>query len=96
MNIAFAPFRLTLIEGSSTNWNPNHAKRTNVTVSISDIKAFIAYAAMDVFIAVGMFAVAPKGLGQVLGVAFALMLLPVPALVLYFTRWRNVAHGKQA
>ena len=67
-----------------------------MTVSISDIRAFVAYAAIDVLIAVGMFAVAPKGFGQVMGVAFALMLLPLPLLVLYFTRWRKVAHRKQA
>ena len=67
-----------------------------MTVSISDIRAFVAYAAIDVLIAAGMFAVAPKGLGQVMGVAFALMLLPLPLLVLYFTRWRKVAHRKQA
>ena len=49
-----------------------------ITVLISDIRVFVAYAAIDVLIAVGMFAVAPKGLGQVMGVAFALMLLPLP------------------
>ena len=67
-----------------------------ITVSISDIRVFVAYAAIDVLIAVGMFAVAPKGFGQLMGVAFALMLLPLPLLVLYFTRWRKVAHRKQA
>ena len=67
-----------------------------ITVSISDIRVFVAYAAIDVLIAVGMFAVAPKGFGQVMGVAFALMLLPLTLLVLYFTRWRKVAHRKQA
>tara|TARA_B110000483_G_scaffold25307_1_gene30072 strand:+ start:1222 stop:1443 length:222 start_codon:yes stop_codon:yes gene_type:complete len=67
-----------------------------ITVLISDIRVFVAYAAIDVLIAVGMFAVAPKGFGQVMGVAFALMLLPLPLLVLYFTRWRKVAHRKQA
>ena len=68
----------------------------NITVLISDIRVFVAYAAIDVLIAVSMFAVAPKGFGQVMGVAFALMLLPLPLLVLYFTRWRKVAHRKQA
>ena len=68
----------------------------NITVLISDIRVFVAYAAIDVLIAVGMFAVAPKGFGQVMGVAFALMLLPLLLLVLYFTRWRKVAHRKQA
>ena len=67
-----------------------------ITVSVSDIRAFIAYAAVDVLIAVGMFAVAPKGFGQVLGVAFALALLPLPAAVLYFTRWRKAFSKNEA
>jgi hypothetical protein len=63
-----------------------------IAVSLSDIGAYVAYAAIDVLIAIGMFAAAPSGLGQVLGVAFALALLPLPAVVLYFTRWRKAAH----
>ncbi|HVU34712.1 MAG TPA: hypothetical protein VHE61_14865 [Opitutaceae bacterium] len=62
-----------------------------VTVSAREIGAYIAYAAVITLVAVGMYAVAPKGLGQILGVGFALMLLPIPVVVLYFTRWRNRA-----
>ncbi|MDB4385043.1 hypothetical protein N9023_05035 [Opitutaceae bacterium] len=62
-----------------------------VTLSLSDIGAYVAYAAIDVLIAIGMFSVAPSGVGQFLGVAFALILLPLPAVVLYFTRWRKAA-----
>jgi hypothetical protein len=66
-------------------------EESKVTVSIHEIGTFIAYAAIDALMAVGMYAVAPKGLGQMLGVAFAVALLPVPAVVLYFTRWRKAA-----
>ena len=62
-----------------------------VVVSLHEIGAFVAYAAIITLVAVGMYAVAPKGFGQVLGVAFAVMLLPVPVVVIYFTRWRKKA-----
>jgi hypothetical protein len=57
-----------------------------VTVTVAEMGAFHAYAAIVAAIAAGMYAVAPKGLGQILGVIFAASLLPVPPLVLYFTR----------
>lgn len=62
-----------------------------LAVSPREIGVFVAYAAIIAVIAVGMYAVAPRGLGQVLGVAFALILLPVPLVVVYFTRWRKRA-----
>lgn len=71
------------------------SEEQTITVSISDIRAFIAYAAIVALIAVGMYAVAPEGLGQLLGVAFALVLLPLPVAVRYFTRWRKVFEHKQ-
>lgn len=61
-----------------------------VAVSLHEIGTFIAYAAIIAVIAVGIYAVAPKGFGQIIGVAFAVALLPVPAVVLYFTRWRKL------
>ena len=67
-----------------------------VTVSVHEIGTFIAYAAIISVITVGMYAVAPKGLGQIMGVAFAVALLPVPVVVLYFTRWRKAAGEKKA
>ena len=66
-----------------------NAHESKVTVSVREIGTFVAYAGIIALMAVGMYAVAPKGLGQILGVAFALMLLPVPVVVLYFTRWRK-------
>lgn len=68
-----------------------NTREPKALLSGSEIRAYIAYAAIDVLIAIGMFAVAPKGLGQVLGVAFALALLPLPAVVLRITRRRKAA-----
>ena len=73
-----------------------NTKEPKVTVSIREIGTFIAYAAIVAVIAVGMYAVAPKGLGQMMGVAFAVALLPVPAVVLYFTRWWKGASEEEA
>lgn len=66
------------------------SEEPKVAVSLHEIDTFIAYAAIIAVIAVGMYAVAPKGFGQIIGVAFAVALLPVPAVVLYFTRWRKL------
>ncbi|MCP5530352.1 MAG: hypothetical protein H7A44_07905 [Opitutaceae bacterium] len=66
------------------------SEEPKVAVSLHEIGTFIAYAAIIAVIAVGMYAVAPKGFGQIIGVAFAVALLPVPAVVLYFTRWRKL------
>ena len=74
----------------SPSMNPMDSEKQNITISISDLRAFIAYAAIDVLIAVGLYAVAPEGLGKILGIALALVLLPLPAVVLYFNRRRNI------
>ena len=47
-----------------------------------------AKAPVLIVIAVGLYAVAPSKAGQVLGVAVALVLLPVPLVVAYFSRRR--------
>ena len=73
-----------------------NTEEQKVTVSVHEIGTFIAYAAIIAVMAVGMYAVAPKGLGQMMGVAFAVTLLPVPVVVLYFTRWRKGAGEKKA
>lgn len=62
-----------------------------LAVSPREVAVFLAYAAIVAVIAVGMYAVAPRGLGQVMGVALALLFLPVPLVVVYFTRWRKRA-----
>jgi hypothetical protein len=60
-----------------------------VAVSVRDIVGFIACAAIDLLIAVGMYAVAPEGIGRAIGVAFALALLPLPVVVAYVMRRRK-------
>ena len=54
-----------------------------------EIRVFYSYAVIDAAIAAGMYAVAPKGRGQLLGVLLAVLLLPVPPLVVYLLRRRK-------
>ncbi len=54
-----------------------------------EVRAFRYYAVVDAAIAAGLFVVAPKGLGQLLGVLLAVLLLPVPPLVVYLLRRRK-------
>jgi hypothetical protein len=54
-----------------------------------EIVGFRIHAVVVAAIAAGMFAVAPKGFGQILGVLFALVLLPLPPLVIYLLRRRK-------
>lgn len=57
----------------------------------AEIKAFRLHAVVVAGIAAAMFVIAPKGLGQVLGVLFAILLLPIPPLVIYLLRRRKAA-----
>ena len=54
-----------------------------------EIRAFRIHGVIVAAIVVGMAFVAPKGTGQILGMLFALALLPVPALVIYLLRRRK-------
>ena len=65
-----------------------------VSVAVRDVVGFVAYAAVLIVIAVGLYAVAPSKAGQVLGVAVALVLLPVPLVVAYFSRRRVRRTGR--
>jgi hypothetical protein len=67
----------------------NQEANPRVGFTVAEIKAFKLHAVIVASIALGMFAVAPRGLGQVLGVQFAILLLPVPPLALYFLRRRK-------
>jgi hypothetical protein len=67
-----------------------------VAFTREEVRAFRIHAVIVAAIAAGMFAVAPKGLGQVLGVLFAMALLPLPPLVIYLVRRRKVADEKKA
>jgi hypothetical protein len=54
-----------------------------------EMRVFKSFAVIAVAIAAGMYVVAPKGVGQLLGVIFAVALTPVPPLVIFLVRrWR--------
>jgi hypothetical protein len=55
-----------------------------------EIRSFKLYAIEVAAIAVAVFLVAPRGMGQVIGVTFALSLVPVPPIVIYLFRRRRV------
>lgn len=55
-----------------------------------EIMAFQINVAVCMAVAAGMFFVAPPGVGQILGVAFAAALMPLPPMVIYLSR----RHGR--
>ncbi len=54
-----------------------------------EIRAFKIYAVIVAAIGAALSVVAPKGVGQTLGALFAVALLPIPPLVVYFFRKRR-------
>ena len=64
-------------------------QQSRVAFTREEVRIFRIHAIIAAAIAAGMFAVAPKGLGQALGVLFAIVLLPVPPLVVYLVRRRK-------
>jgi hypothetical protein len=70
----------------------NVTKDHRVTFTQGEIRVFRSYPAIPVMIAAAMFFAAPKGIGQVIGILFALALIPVPPLVIYFIRRRRHAN----
>ena len=67
----------------------NSTDQPKVTFTRVEIRAFRIYAVVLAAIAAGMVVVAPRGLGQVLGVLFAAVLLPIPAAIIYLVRRRR-------
>ena len=65
----------------------NERPRTGFTPN--ELRVFKYHAVIVAAIAAGMYAVAPKGVGQLVGVLFAIALLPVPPLVVYLLRRRK-------
>ena len=70
---------------------PNVTLELNERVAFTpkEISAFKIYAVIIAAIAAGMFVVAPKGAGQILGIVFAIVLLPIPPLMIYLVRRRK-------
>jgi uncharacterized membrane protein YbhN (UPF0104 family) len=54
-----------------------------------EARCFQIYALLIAAIGAGMFVAAPKGLGQVVGVLFSVLLLPVPPFAIYLIRRRK-------
>jgi hypothetical protein len=69
--------------------NEGKPKSPAVAFTPAEIRSFRISAVLCAAIAAGIFVVAPKGLGQVIGVLFAAALVPVPPLVIYFLRRRR-------
>ena len=61
-------------------------KKPRAGFTVEEIKIFRIHAVLMAAFGAGMFVVAPKGLGQALGVLLAIILLPMPAVVIYFLR----------
>ena len=68
---------------------PPPSQPAKVGFTPGEIRAFKFHAVIVAALAAGMLLVAPKGLGQVLGVLAAAALLPVPPLVVYIMRRRK-------
>lgn len=54
-----------------------------------EIRAFKIHAVVVAALAAGMTVVTPPGIGQTIGALFAVALLPIPPLVIYFFRRRQ-------
>ncbi len=52
----------------------------------AEVRVLRIYAVLCAAIGAGLVIVVPKGPGQVLAALFAVVLLPIPALVIYFRR----------
>lgn len=64
-------------------------QRPRIAFTPGEIRAFKIHAVIVAALAASMTVVAPKGIGQTLGALFAVALLPVPPLVIYFLRKRK-------
>jgi hypothetical protein len=69
----------------------NDNRRQKVAFTPKEKRAFKFHALVVAAIAVGLYLVAPKGTGQVVGVLFAMCLFPIPPLVIYIVRRRKAA-----
>lgn len=58
--------------------------------SRQEIRSLAIYSVIVAAIAVGMFIVSPKGMGQVVGVIFTVILLPLPPLAIFMFRRRGL------
>ena len=69
----------------------NEDRKQKAVFTPKEMRAFKCHAFVVAAIAAGMFAVAPKGIGQFVGVTFAVCLFPIPPLVIYIIRRRKAS-----
>jgi hypothetical protein len=69
----------------------NEKRNQKVGFTAREIGAFKIQGVVVAAIAAGLYVVAPKGVGQIVGVLFALCLFPIPPLVIYIVRRRKAA-----
>jgi hypothetical protein len=68
---------------------PEETPKPRIGFTPGELRAFRYHAIIVAALVAGMAAVAPAGPGRVLGVLFAVALLPVPPLVVYLLRRRR-------
>jgi hypothetical protein len=66
-------------------------RKPAVVFTPKEIWVFKIHALIVAAIAAGLYTVAPKGTGQLVGVIFAVCLFPIPPLVIYVVRRRKKA-----
>lgn len=67
----------------------NSAEPPKVAFTPKEIRAFKVHAVIVAAITAGIFVVAPRGIGQLIGMVFAIIVLPAPPLVIYLLRRRK-------
>lgn len=63
--------------------------RRKIAFTPGEIRAFKFHAVLVAALVAAMAVVAPPGIGRVLGALFAIALLPIPPLIIYFLRRRK-------
>ncbi|MEO7600007.1 MAG: hypothetical protein ABIV50_13805 [Opitutus sp.] len=62
---------------------------TKMAFTPKEIRIFKIHAVIVAAITAGIFVLAPRGIGQLIGMAFAIIILPTPPLIVYFMRRRK-------
>ena len=73
----------------------NSAEPPKVAFTPKEIRFFKIHAVIVAAITAGIFVLAPRGIGQLVGMAFAIIVLPTPPLIVYFRRRREIESKKR-
>lgn len=68
---------------------PQETPTRRFAFTAAEIRTLRIYAVVCAVIGAGLVVVVPKGPGQVLAALFTVLLLPIPALVIYFRRRKD-------